>query len=183
MNIRNILFLLIAGCLTNFSAAQEVAGQNTEPRVLSELSPGFSGLSPMYTVSENAGKGKYGGNRGRPAGLVFSFSGFSEFGGFDEFRLGMGMFFGDSTGLLFEFDLKKNIKYTRLYYHLTGDIGVTLLAGGSMVVGYDNNTINTGFAPEAGISLSRLFKIFYRYNFYINDKKFNGQELVFHLCL
>jgi hypothetical protein len=121
-------------------------------------------------------------------GLVFSFS------GFNEFRLGMGIFFGklgsdgghhpmgDDFGLLFEYNLKDNINYNRFYYHFTGGASAFLL-GGSMVIASDKNNISVGFAPEIGIGLSTLFKTFYRYNFYINNNKFNSYEVVFHLCL
>ncbi|MDR0473905.1 MAG: hypothetical protein LBH43_09590 [Treponema sp.] len=51
-----------------------------------------------------------------------------------------------------------------------------------MVIAFDNNDISVGFAPEIGIGLSTLFKIFYRYNFYINNR-FNSYEVVFHFCL
>jgi hypothetical protein len=119
-------------------------------------------------------------------GLIFSFS------GFNEFRLGLGIFFGElgtdghhpfgtDFGLLFEFNFKENIKYSRVYYHLTGGVSAMLL-GGSMVIAFDNNDISVGFAPEIGIGLSTLFKMFYRYNFYINNR-FNSYEVVFHLCL
>jgi hypothetical protein len=57
-----------------------------------------------------------------------------------------------------------------------------MLLGGSMVIAFDNNDISVGFAPEIGIGLSTLFKIFYRYNFYINNR-FNSYEVVFHFCL
>ncbi|MDR2717390.1 MAG: hypothetical protein LBB89_04915 [Treponema sp.] len=118
-------------------------------------------------------------------GLVFSFS------GFNKFRSGMGIFFGklgsdgghhpfgDDFGLLFEYNYKDNIIYNRFYYHITNGI----LLGGSMVIAADKNNINIGLAPEAGIGLSTLFKIFYRYNFYINNSRFNSYEIVFHLCL
>jgi hypothetical protein len=121
-------------------------------------------------------------------GLVFSFS------GFNEFRLGMGIFFGklgsdgghhpfgDDFGLLFEYNLKDNIGYNRFYYHFTGGASAFLL-GGSMVIVSDKNNINVGFAPEIGIGLSTLFKTFYRYNFYVNNNRFNSYEIVFHLCL
>jgi hypothetical protein len=127
-------------------------------------------------------------NDGRQkTGFAFSFS------GFNEFRLGIGIFLGslgtdgghhplgDDFGLLFEYNFKENIKYTRFYYHLTGGVSAMLL-GGSMVVAYDNDDISVGFSPEIGFGLSTLFKIFYRYNFYINNS-FNSYEIVFHLCL
>ena len=46
----------------------------------------------------------------------------------------------------------------------------------------DSNNISVGLAPEIGIGLSTVFKIFYRYNFYIN-KDFNSYEVIFHLCI
>jgi hypothetical protein len=120
-------------------------------------------------------------------GIVFSFS------GFNEFRFGMGIFFGklgsdghhplgDDFGLLFEYNFKDNIIYNRFYYHFTGGVSAVLL-GGSIVIASDKNNIGFGFAPEVGIGLSTLFKIFYRYNFYINNNRFNSYEVVFHLCL
>jgi len=107
--------------------------------------------------------------------------------------MGMGIFFGklskdgghhpfgDDFGLLFEYNFKDNITYNRFYYHLTGGASAALL-GGSMVIASNKDDISIGFAPEIGIGLSTLFKLFYRYNFYIN-KKFNSYEIVFHLCL
>ena len=117
-------------------------------------------------------------------GLTFSFSGFTEY------RLGMGLFFvnyrgsgsrryGDDVGLLFEYNLKENIKHARLYYHMTdGSFGV--LMGGSAVMAFDEDGMDAGFAPEIGFTLSSDFKVFYRYNFYL-DNKFNSQEIVFHI--
>jgi len=118
-------------------------------------------------------------------GSIFSFS------GFNEFRLGAGLFLGKlgsdghhpvgyDYGVLFEYNFREEIMYTRLYGHLTGGVSATLL-GVSMVMAIDGNNISFGLAPEAGIGLSTLFKIFYRYNFYLN-KDFNSYEVVFHLC-
>ena len=113
------------------------------------------------------------------------------FSGFNEFRMGVGLFlgklgsdghhpFGYDYGILFEYNFREEITYTRLYGHLTGGVSAMLL-GGSMVLAIDSNNISLGFAPEIGIGLSTLFKIFYRYNFYLN-KDFNSYEIVFHLC-
>jgi hypothetical protein len=113
------------------------------------------------------------------------------FSGFNEFRMGVGLFlgklssvghhpFGYDYGILFEYNFREEIIYTRLYYHLTGGVSAMSL-GGSMVMAIDSNNISLGFAPEIGIGLSTLFKIFYRYNFYLN-KDFNSYEIVFHLC-
>jgi hypothetical protein len=107
-------------------------------------------------------------------GLTFSFS------GFNVFRFGMGLSvgslgsdghhpFGWDYGLLFEYDFKNNIKYNRVYFHITGGVGAMLL-GGSTVIAYDNNDISIGFAPEIGIGLSTIGGIFFRYNFHINEK-------------
>jgi len=113
------------------------------------------------------------------------------FSGFNEFRMGVGLFlgklgkvgphpFGYDYGIVFEYNFREEIIYTRLYYHLTGGASAVSL-GGSMVMAIDSNNISLGFAPEIGIGLSTLFKIFYRYNFYLN-RDFNSYEVVFHLC-
>jgi hypothetical protein len=125
-------------------------------------------------------------NTTQKTGVILSFS------GFNEFRMGMGLFFGKlgsaghhpfgtDFGLLFEYNLKKNTSYSRFYYHFTGGVGAMLL-GGSMAIAADRDHISAGFAPEIGFGLSTLFKIFYRYNFFIN-RRFNDYEVVFHLCL
>jgi hypothetical protein len=126
-------------------------------------------------------------NNNQKIGIIFSFS------GFNEFRMGMGLFFGklgsdgghhpfgDDFGLLFEYNLKNNISYSRFYYHITGGVSAMLL-GGSMVIVSDRDDISIGAAPEIGFGLSTIFKIFYRYNFYINNR-FNSYEVVFQLCL
>jgi len=114
------------------------------------------------------------------------------FSGFNEFRMGVGLFLGKlgsdghhpvgyDYGVLFEYNFREKIMYTRLYGHLTGGVSATLL-GVSMVMAIDSNNVSVGLAPEIGIGLSTLFKIFYRYNFYLN-KDFNSYEVVFHLCL
>ena len=102
----------------------------------------------------------------------------------------MGLFFvnfrgsgsrqsGDDFGLLFEYNLNENIKHARLYYHMTdGSFGI--LMGGSVVMAFEDNDMAIGFAPEVGVGLSTFFKVFYRYNFYLNDK-FNSHEIVFHV--
>jgi hypothetical protein len=119
-------------------------------------------------------------------GTILSFS------GFNQFRMGGGLFlgklsgdghhpFGYDYGILFEYNFREKIIYTRLYGHLTGGVSAMLL-GGSMVMAIDSNNISVGLAPEIGVGLSTLFKIFYRYNFYLN-KDFNSYEVVFHLCL
>ena len=120
------------------------------------------------------------------SGLIFSFS------GFNEYRMGMGVFFGslgrvghhphgNDFGLLFEFNFKDNITYTRFYYHMTGGVSAMLM-GVSMVIASDSEDMSIGWAPEIGMGLSTLFKMFYRYNFYTNNR-FNSYEIVFHLCL
>jgi len=130
--------------------------------------------------SNNADDGKLS------IGPILSFS------GFNEFRMGAGLFLGRlgsdghhpvgyDYGILFEYNFKEEIIYTRLYGHFTGGVGATLL-GVSVVMAIDNNSASLGFAPEIGIGLSTLFKIFYRYNFYFN-KDFNSYEVVFHLCI
>jgi len=117
-------------------------------------------------------------------GTILSFS------GFNKFRMGAGLFlgrlgsdghhpFGYDYGILFEYNFRDKIIFTRLYGHLTGG---AMLLGSSMVMAIDSNNISVGLAPEIGIGLSTIFKVFYRYNFYIN-KDFNGYEVVFHLCM
>jgi hypothetical protein len=128
---------------------------------------------------------KRGNNNTKVTGIALSFS------GFNEFRMGVGIFYGElggfhhpfgyDYGLLFEYNFKEKITYTRTYFHVTGGVGAGLL-GASMVFASDNNDISLGFAPEIGFGLSTVFKIFYRYNFYIN-RDFNSYEVVFHLCL
>jgi hypothetical protein len=168
VNSKIFLFLVTLIFFANFVTAQENIDNDVENNEPIE-----------NTEKTNDDKQKIG--------MIFSFS------GFNEFRLGMGIFFGSlgndgghhpfgtDFGLLFEYNFEDNIKYTRFYYHLTGGVSAMLL-GGSMVIAYDNNDMSIGFAPEIGIGLSTLFKIFYRYNFYINNK-FNSYEIVFHLCL
>jgi len=119
-------------------------------------------------------------------GTILSFS------GFNKFRMGTGLFlgklgsdghhpFGYDYGILCEYNFKEKIIFTRLYSHLTGGVGAMLL-GGSIVMAIDSNNKSVGLAPEIGIGLSTVFKIFYRHNFYLN-KDFNGYEVVFHLCI
>jgi len=114
------------------------------------------------------------------------------FSGFNKFRMGAGLFlgklgsdghhpYGYDYGILSEYNFREKIIFTRLYGHLTGG-GSAMLLGGSMVMAIDNNNISAGLAPEIGIGLSTLFKVFYRYNFFIN-KDFNTYEVVFHLCI
>jgi len=114
------------------------------------------------------------------------------FSGFNEFRTGVGLFlgklgsdghhpFGYDYGILFEYNFREKIIYSRLYGHLTGGVSAMLL-GGSIVTVVDSNNISVGLAPEIGAGLSTLFKIFYRYNFYLH-KDFNSYEIIFHLCL
>jgi hypothetical protein len=168
-------------CLTSFINAQENI-------FIEEINQNDSGAK---TGDENIENKKQTGNYkdAEPlTGIIFSFS------GFNEFRLGMGIFFGklgkdgghhpfgDDFGLLFEYNFKDNISYNRFYYHFTGGASAVLM-GGSMVVASDKDNISVGFVPEIGIGLSTLFKIFYRYNFYINNNRFNSYEIVFHLCL
>ena len=65
-------------------------------------------------------------------GTILSFS------GFNEFRMGVGLFLGElgsdghhpigyDYGLLFEYNFKENIIYTRLYGHLAGGFSAMLL--------------------------------------------------------
>jgi hypothetical protein len=176
MKQKDIIFLFFITCFTNFIFAQENIEQNGNMENNNSLEN--TEKSNIDTRAED---------KQQSIGLTFSFS------GFNEFRLGLGVFFGnlgndgghhplgDDFGLLFEYNFKENINYTRFYYHFTGGVGAILL-GGSMVIAYDNNNMSIGFSPEIGFGLSTLFKIFYRYNFYINNK-FNRYEIVFHLCL
>ena len=166
--------LFVLACFTNFLSSQELIDSDVDDKI-------------DNAIENDEFDRNYKSNNDKSLiGLIFSFS------GFNKYRMGMGLFFGklgsdghhpfgDDFGLLFEYTLKENIKYTRFYYHLTGGVSAMLL-GGSMVIAYDNNNMSIGFAPEIGIGLSTLFKVFYRYNFYIN-KRFNSYEIVFHLCL
>jgi hypothetical protein len=164
------IFLLLF-CLSGFIYAQE----NNEVNIEEEHS------------KEKIHESSYH-NKKPVTGLIFSFS------GFNEYRMGMGVFLGklgtdgggihpigDDFGLLFEYNFKDNIIYNRFYYHLTGGASAALL-GCSMVIASNKDDISIGFAPEIGMGLSTVFKVFYRYNFYLN-KNFNSYEVVFHLCL
>ena len=117
-------------------------------------------------------------------GLTFSFSGFKEY------VLGMGLFFtnsrgsgsrrsADDFGLLFEYNLKEEIKHARLYYHMADGL-FGILMGGSVVMAFDDDDMAVGFAPEIGFGRASSFKVFYRYNFYL-DNNFNSHEIVFHI--
>jgi hypothetical protein len=123
-------------------------------------------------------------NNGSLLGLTFSFS------GFNEYRLGMGLFFenfrgsgsrqsADDFGLLAEYNLKENIKHARLYYHMADGL-FGILMGGSVVMAFDDDDMAVGFAPEIGFGRASSFKVFYRYNFYL-DNEFNSHEIVFHI--
>jgi hypothetical protein len=150
------IFLLILTFLTNFLGSEEIYQEYKRGRENeSDINRSF-------------------------LGLTFSFS------GFNEYRLGMGLFFlnggresGNDFGLLAEYNFEENIKQARLYYHMTGG-GFSMILGGSTVLTFDDDDMSIGFAPEIGFSLSPLFQVFYRYNFYL-DNKFNCHEIVFHL--
>ena len=113
-------------------------------------------------------------------GLTFSFSGFTGY------KLGMGVCFlnigrefGSDLGLLAEYSFEEKIRNMRFYYHLTRG-GFSPLFGLSTVLTMDDNDLSIGFSPEIGFSISPLFQIFYRYNYYM-DNKFSCHEIVFHL--
>jgi len=151
-----VLFLLILTFLTNSLSSED------------------------FWENSKRGKDNKSDSKQNFLGLTFSFSGFSEY------RLGMGLFFlnsgresGNDFGLLAEYNFEENIKHARLYYHMTsGDFSMIL--GGSTVLTFNDEDMGIGFAPEIGFSISPLFQVFYRYNFYPNNK-FNGHEIVFHL--
>jgi hypothetical protein len=144
----------------------------------------FTGFLSSEEISDRFDNDNERINNSSLLGLTFSFSGFTEY------RFGMGLFFvnyrgsrsrqtGDDFGLLFEYNVDKNIKHARLHYHMTdGAFGV--LMGGSVVMAFDEDGMAVGFAPEIGVGLSTFFKVFYRYNIYL-DNKFNSQEIVFHI--
>jgi hypothetical protein len=83
----------------------------------------FICLTTFLNAQENADIGVEENANKKLSGLVFSFS------GFNEFRFGMGIFFGtlgtdgghhplgNDFGLLFEYNFKDNITYNRFYYH------------------------------------------------------------------
>jgi hypothetical protein len=162
-----ILLMCVALVSTAVTAQEEteVTGDNGD-ETMAEYAP--SGYGPLSL------------------GTMLSFS------GFNTFRMGIGLFLGSLAsdghhpvgydyGLLFEYHFKRRIAYTRFYYHLTGGVSAMLM-GGSAVVAIARNRITAGLAPEIGIGLSTLFKIFYRYNFYLH-RDFNGYEVAFHLCI
>ena len=106
--------------------------------------------------------------------------------------MGLGMFAGKlgiaghhptgyDYGVLLEYNFSQKLMYTRLYGHLTGGASAMLL-GVSTVMVIDSKSMSIGFAPEIGVGLSTIFKMFYRYNFYLNND-YNSYEIVFHLCL
>jgi hypothetical protein len=151
----SIVFLLILICLTNFLFSEEIYVNGKRVRDDERDNQSF-------------------------LGLTFSFSGFSEY------RLGMGLFFlntgretGNDFGLMVEYNFEENIKHARLYYHMTSG-EFSMILGGSTVLSFNDDDMDIGFAPEVGFSLSPLFQVFYRYNFYLNNK-FNCHEIVFHL--
>ena len=155
-----LLLLLLLTCFANFLSSEEIIVINTRDNN-EEINNDSSLL-----------------------GLTFSFSGFSEY------RLGMGLFFtnyrdngwresADDFGLLFEYNIDQNIKHARAYYHMT-DRSFGVLMGGSVVMAFDEDAMAFGFAPETGFGLGTSVKVFYRYNFYLNNK-FNSQEIVFHI--
>jgi hypothetical protein len=157
---RSLLVFLLLTCLANFLSSEEIIVINTR---------------------DNEDERN---NNSSLLGLTFSFSGFTEY------RLGMGLFFmnyrgsgwfriADDFGLLFEYNVNQNIKHARAYYHMT-DRYFGILMGGSVVMAFDDDGMAVGFAPEIGVGLATFFKVFYRYNFYL-DNKFNSHEIVFHI--
>ena len=156
MKKKLVLFLLILVFLANFLSSEEIYANGRR-------------------INENEGD-----INKNYLGLTFSFSGFSEY------RLGMGAFFlnigrktGSDLGLLAEYSFEEDIKHMRFYYHMTGG-GFSTILGGSVVLTLDHDVMDIGFGPEVGFSVSPLFQIFYRYNFYM-DYKYNCHEIVFHL--
>jgi hypothetical protein len=164
---RSFLLFLLLACFINFLGAEEIIVINDNDIII-----------------DTRERDNERNNNRSLLGLTFSF------GGFKEYRLGMGLFFenfrgsgsrrsADDFGLLAEYNLKENIKHARLYYHMTdGSFG--LLMGGSVVMAFVDDDMAVGFAPEIGFGLASSFKVFYRYNFYLDDK-FNSHEIVFHI--
>ena len=157
---RSLLVFLLLTCFANFLSSEEIIVINTRDN--DEERNNDSSL----------------------LGLTFSFSGFSEY------RLGMGLFFtnyrgngwrqsADDFGLLFEYNMEQNIKHARAYYHMT-DRSFGVLMGASVVMAFADDAMAVGFAPEIGFGLGTAVKVFYRYNFYL-DNEFNSQEIVFHI--
>ena len=155
-----LVFLVILTCVTNFLGSQEILESSRDNR-----------------------DNEQNGNESL-LGITFSFSGFSEY------RIGMGLFFtnyrgngwrqsADDFGLLFEYNMEQNIKHARAYYHMT-DRGFGVLMGASVVMAFADDAMAVGFAPEIGFGLGTSVKVFYRYNFYL-DNEFNSQEIVFHI--
>ena len=164
-----VLFLFLLACFTNFLFSEEIVVINNGDKDI------------IIDTRDNDDERNYNSSL---LGLTFSFSGFSEY------RLGMGLFFvnyrgsgwrqaADDFGLLFEYNMNQNIKHARAYYHMT-DRSFGVLMGGSVVMAFDDDGMAVGFAPEIGFGLGTSVKVFYRYNFYLNNK-FNSQEIVFHI--
>jgi len=166
---RSLFVFLLLACFTNFLVSEEIIVINNGDKDI---------------VIDTRDKYEERNYNSSLLGLTFSFSGFSEY------RIGMGLFFtnyrgsgsrqsADDFGLLFEYNLDQNIKHARAYYHMT-DRTFGVLMGGSVVMAFDDDTMAVGFAPEIGFGLGMAVKVFYRYNFYL-DNKFNSQEIVFHI--
>jgi hypothetical protein len=173
------LFFILLFCLTGFiiGAQEKMDNELNENNKQNDIEIGKND-----PIEEEVEKEK--SDEQQLIGLIFSF------GEFNNFRFGMGLVigtlrsdghhpFGYDYGLLFEYNFKENIKYNRIYFHLTGGVGAMLI-GGSMALAYDNNDLSVGFSPEIGFGLSTLFGVFYRYTFYLNNK-FNSHEFVFHI--
>ena len=71
-----------------------------------------------------------------------------------------------------------NEMHLRLYYNLFGG-SAGILVGGSGIFATNFDKITSGIAPHIGIGFPGI-KIFYRYNFYLNNS-FNCHEIVFSL--
>jgi hypothetical protein len=117
---------------------------------------------------------------------IYDLSGFIlELSFFNYFNIGLGYnlgknkvaaghFFGYNYGFFIEYKTVNELHF-RIFYDICGGSSGTVL-GASGIVATNFNSVTAGLAPHIGAGFPQ-FKIFYRYNFYL-DKTFNCHEII-----
>ena len=117
---------------------------------------------------------------------IYDLSGFTlELSCFNYFNIGLGYKWGSCSlfgshysamdyGFFLEYKTKKELHF-RLFFDMYGG-SAGMLLGGSGIITTNFEEITFGIAPHIGVGFAGV-KIYYRYNFYINNI-FNCHEIV-----
>ena len=159
-----ILLLIFSFVLFNVSAKEAYNDEMSDRTNEYDI----SGFLLQFTISLISNREK----------IAYNYFAFGLGYNWGSYRVNQHHFLANDYGFIIEYKFMDELR-ARLYYDIYGGSTAVLL-GGSGIIATNFDYVTIGIAPHIGIGLPFGLKMFYRYNFYLNNT-FNSHEIVFIL--